>query len=60
MNSTYFIHSNYLSGIVMIEKTNDSEAFYSSKYYISKISSNSRLINKWLINEEFKIFTSKK
>ena len=54
-NNAYFIHSNYIEGVVMIETTEYSEAFYSSNYYVSKITSNKSLIIKWLKNEEVEI-----
>ncbi len=54
---TYFIHSNYIDGKVMIENSKYSDAFYSGNYYISEITGNKRLIEKWLKNEEIKIIT---
>lgn len=50
--NAYFIHSNYIEGKVMIENTRFSEAFYSSNYYISTITGNSSLMDKWLKKEE--------
>lgn len=50
--STYFLHSNYIDGKVMIENIEYSEAFPSSNYYISKISGNRFLAEKWLKKEE--------
>ncbi len=47
-NKSYFIHSNYIDGEVMIETTASSEAFYSTNYYIVKITGNRNLAGKWL------------
>lgn len=52
---TYFIHSNYLENKVMIELTATSRAFESSMYYVSEISGNDELIEKWLTNKPIKI-----
>ena len=48
----YFIHSNYIEGVVMIEYAENSVAFVSENYYFSKISANKSLALKWLMNEE--------
>lgn len=53
--NAYFIHSNYIEGMVMAEAIEDSEAFYSSSYYISNITSNNRLMEKWLLQEDIKV-----
>lgn len=54
-HNTYFIHSNYIEGKVMIEESENSEAFYSTNYYISKITGNNHLIEKWLKKEEINV-----
>lgn len=48
----YFLHSNYIDNKVVIERANDSRAFYSSNYYVSPITWNDELILKWLKKEE--------
>jgi hypothetical protein len=48
----YFIHSNYIDNKVVIERANDSRAFYCSNYYLSPITWNDELILKWLNKEE--------
>ncbi|MFM1999334.1 MAG: hypothetical protein RL204_1281 [Bacteroidota bacterium] len=55
----YFLHSNYIDNKVVIERANDSRAFYSSNYYVSPITWNDILILKWLKKEEVAIYTSK-
>lgn len=52
-----FIHSNYIGAEgVIIEYAEFSDAFYSSyNYVIAEISTNERLIEKWILNEEIKI-----
>ncbi|MBJ2175844.1 hypothetical protein JBL43_16440 [Aureibaculum sp. A20] len=57
-SNSYFIHSNYIDGKVMIEYTLHSDAFNSHNYYISKITGNTLLIEKWLKKEEIKIETN--
>ena len=54
-NENYFIHSNYIDGKVMIEMVENSEAFKSTKYYLSKISSNKEIALKWIQNKEISI-----
>lgn len=54
-SNSYFIHSNYIDGKVMIENTMHSEAFISNNYYVSKITANKFLIKKWLNKEEIQI-----
>jgi len=50
-NELYFIHSNYISGYVMLEKAEYSDAFISSIYVIADITHNNYLIRNW-INEK--------
>jgi len=47
-DQSYFIHSNYIDGRVMIENTSNSKAFESSRYFISKITGNRLLAKHWL------------
>lgn len=54
---TYFIHSNYLENKVMIELTQNSEAFVSSVYYIANIYGNEEFIENWLIDKPIKIYS---
>jgi hypothetical protein len=54
----FFIHANYLGeGGVMIEIAENSEAFKSSVYYISEITSNDVLVKKWISGEWIDIIT---
>ena len=55
-NHSYFIHSNYINGMVMTENSKDSDAFLSQKYHFSRITDNKALALKWLMNEELYIF----
>lgn len=57
----YFIHSNYISSAgVMIEKAVYSDAFNAStSYRIAPLSTNEKLIEKWLKGEEIKVKTGK-
>jgi hypothetical protein len=54
----FFIHANYLreEGVI-IEIAENSEAFNSSVYYISEITSNDELIKKWISREVIDILT---
>jgi len=54
---TYFLHSNYIENKVMIEKVNDSQAFYSTTYYLADITHNRKLMHKWLSKSEIHVFT---
>lgn len=56
-NTSYFIHSNYYEGKVMIERTELSNTFKSVKYILVCISKNKSLFTKWLNQEELKIIT---
>ena len=47
-NKNYFIHSNYVDGKVMIELAENSLAFSSSNYYLTKISLNREMALKWV------------
>ena len=58
-NQSYFIHSNYIDGHVMIENTINSKAFRSEKYFISNITGNRLLAKKWLFYDKIKIILSK-
>lgn len=51
----YFLHSNYIEGLVMIENIKFSRAFVSSIYYIVPISNNRILAEKWLSQHEILI-----
>lgn len=53
---SYFLHSNYRDGKVMIETTSSSLTFGSSHYYISNISGNHKLTKKWLNQGKIKVF----
>lgn len=53
----YFIHSNYITGVVMTELATESDAFYSSVYYISEISKNRELMEKWLTRDTMLIIS---
>lgn len=55
----YFLHSNYIDNKVVIERANDSRAFYSSNYYLSPITWNDELILKWLKKEEVVVISTK-
>lgn len=46
----YFLHSNYIDGYVMIEKSRFSDAFRSQIYVIAEITNNEELIKNWLSN----------
>lgn len=52
---SYFIHSNYIDGYVMVELIENSEAFISETYFISNISGNRAFGLKWLFNEEVEV-----
>lgn len=54
-DQSYFIHSNYIDGRVMIENTSNSKAFESTRYFISKITRNSLLAKKWLSGEKIDV-----
>jgi len=54
--NSFFIHSNYIDGMVMTENSKFSDAFLSQKYYFSRITDNKALALKWLMNEELYIF----
>ncbi len=56
---SYFIHSNYISGRVMIENTTNSVAFGSEDYFISNITGNRLLARKWLIDDKIDIIMTK-
>lgn len=53
---SYFLHSNYREGKVMIQTAAASFTFGSSRYYISKISGNQKLTKKWLNQEKVNVF----
>ena len=53
--NTYFLHSNYIANKVMIEPTTTSVAFESSTYFISMISGNRLLMEKWLGKSKIKV-----
>ena len=55
---SYFVHSSYVTDRVMIEYTNTSEAFPSSLYYLAPITANKELLEKWLLGQPIKIYTS--
>ncbi len=49
----FFIHSSFLSpGTVVLERIENSAAFYSQTYYLTNLSQNPRLLKKWLLWEE--------
>ena len=52
---SYFIHSNYIDGEVMIENTSQSQAFGGYYYYIAKITGNKKLMEKWLRKDEIQV-----
>lgn len=52
VSGIYFIHSNYYDGYVMAEKVQESKAFISYSFYVSRISSNKFLMKYWLENLE--------
>lgn len=54
-NELYFIHSNYITDRVMIERVEASEAFDSAIYVIADITHNDALIRKWIQGELIKI-----
>lgn len=56
-NNIFFIHSNYIEGMVMIENIVHSKVFNSTNYYVSKITNNKNLLQKWLKTEELTVFT---
>ena len=55
-NYSFFIHSNYIDGRVMIENSKFSDAFLSQKYYFSNITNNKHMALKWLMNKELYIY----
>lgn len=56
----FFIHSNYIgSSGVTVEPALYSQALESSVYYVSPITTNERLVLKWLLNEEVAVVTQK-
>ncbi|TNE79799.1 MAG: hypothetical protein EP332_09815 [Bacteroidetes bacterium] len=49
----FFIHSSFLSpGTVVLERIENSAAFYSQTYFLTNLSQNPRLLKKWLLEEE--------
>lgn len=49
----FFIHSTFVGADgVILEKIEDSPAFYSTSYYVGTVSTNRLLIKKWLLEEE--------
>ena len=53
---TYFLHSNYVDGHVMIEYTQTSSAFLSGVYYVTKITHNTALMKSWLQQQQMFIY----
>lgn len=53
---TYFLHSNYVDGYVMIEYTQTSSAFLSGLYYVTKITHNTVLMKSWLLQKQMFIY----
>lgn len=53
---TYFLHSNYVDGHVMIEYTKTSSAFLSGVYYVTKITHNTALMKSWLQQKQMLIY----
>ncbi len=53
----YFIHSDYISGSVKIEKAEYSKAFQSSVYSIADITHNKTLIKDWINGKEITVVT---
>jgi hypothetical protein len=54
----FFIHSNWIGAKgVVIEDAVESEAFRSNYYYIAPISTNQRLVEKWLLNKPVATYT---
>ena len=51
----YFLHSSYCDNKVLIEKALTSSCFQSDIYVIAEISSNKKLIEKWITNTEIPI-----
>lgn len=52
----FFIHSNYIGAVgVMAERVERSEAFRSSKYFIAAITTNERLVERWILNGKIEI-----
>ena len=51
----YFIHSNYIENLVMIENYKTSTAFDSYDYYFIKTSGNSDLMYSWLLEERVEV-----
>lgn len=54
---SFFIHSNYLVGKVMIEPTQNSEVFNSANYCLAPVTNNRNLMVKWLTNGEIVVKT---
>ena len=52
----FFLHSNYLENRVMLETIQNSEAFISYSYSISKITGNKILMLKWLLGDKVSVF----
>lgn len=52
----YFLHSNFIDGKVLIEEIENSKAFISSKYFISNITHNNKLMEIWVNKKEINIF----
>lgn len=52
-NQVHFIHSNYIDGAGVVKETIESSmAIQSKSYYVCSISSNSKLMRKWMLNEK--------
>ena len=54
-HNSFFIHSNYIEGKVMIENAELSDAFLSHIHLFTKITSNKELMRHWLLNKKIEI-----
>lgn len=55
-NKQYFIHSNYIDYAgVMVENAEESEAFGSESYHLTRITNNRSLIKSWIMNKRIRI-----
>lgn len=51
----YFLHSSYYENRVMIELAEKSVCFRSNLYVFAEITTNKKLIKKWIFNEKLKV-----
>ena len=54
-NELYFLHSSYYDDKVMIELSETSPCFPSNLYVFAEISTNRKLVKKWILNERIPV-----